>query len=156
MKYINNDSYIVINCDRLLELPDNKNLEDKELIDIKKVINKKYGDLNKINNFKDVYLDIVNYVREHKKKCIIEGNVIQDIDPITSLVGTIIIKRTSVLKSYFRAIKRDYQNQYFMDLEIKRHGKLGKIYRLNNIIKRRLNIFNQAKEIENIIEELNK
>ena len=85
----------------------------------------------------------------------IEGNVIYDIKPISSLKGTVIVKRTGIVKCFIRTIKRDYPISYFLNQEIEKHGKiLGKFYRLKNIIKRRKNIFKIYHEIENIIDEL--
>ena len=50
LKYIDDDDYIVINCDRLFELPSNEK-EDKELTNIRKMLNDKYGKLNMNNDF---------------------------------------------------------------------------------------------------------
>jgi hypothetical protein len=95
------------------------------------------------------------YIKSKNKKALIEGNIIQDIYPITQLKGTIIVKRTAILKCFIRTIKRDYPNKYFLNLEIEKHGRfLGKIYRLKSIIKRRKKIFKYYHNIENIIEEL--
>jgi len=94
-------------------------------------------------------------VKEKNKKTLIEGNIIYDIKLITSLKGTIIIKRIGILKCFIRTIKRDYPNKYFLNLEIENHGKvLGRYYRLKNIIKRRKNIFKIYHQIEKIIDEL--
>ena len=88
------------------------------------------------------------------KKTLIEGNVIYDIKPITALKGTVIVKRTGIVKCFIRAVKRDYPNKYFLNQEIEKHGKiLGKFYRLKNVIKRRKNIFKIYHEIEKIIDE---
>ena len=38
IKYINDDDYIVINCDRLYEMPTDKVVEDKYLTQIKKYV----------------------------------------------------------------------------------------------------------------------
>ena len=46
IKYINNDDYIVINCDRLYEMPTDKVVEDKYLAEIKSMLKKKYGKIN--------------------------------------------------------------------------------------------------------------
>ena len=155
LKYINDDDYIVINCDRLFEMPTDKIIEDKYLTEIKNMLKKKYGKINEGEEFINCYNDILDFVNKKKKKTLIEGNVIYDIKPITLLKGTIIVKRTGIIKCFIRAIKRDYPIKYFLNQEIEKHGKiLGRFYRLKNIIKRRKNIFKIYKEIENIIDDL--
>ena len=152
LKYIDDDDYIVINCDRLFELPSNEK-EDKELTNIRKMLNDKYGKLNMNNNFTNCYNDIVEYILGKNKKGLIEGNVIQNVDP-TILKGKIIIKRTASYKSFKRAVKRDYQNEYFMNLEKEKHKYMYKLTRLYKIRKRRKSVFKQAKDIEQIMDKL--
>lgn len=155
IKYINDENYIVVNCDRLLELPGDICREDIELSKIKKMLIEKYGKIIEGKNFIDSYYDIVLYIKKRKKKAIIEGNLIQDITPITQLKGIVIVKRTGIVKSFIRSVKRDYPNKYFLDKEIEKHGKiLGRFYRLKNIINRRKNIFKYYHNIERIIDEL--
>lgn len=155
IKYINDDNYIVINCDRLYELPENNILEDKYLPDIKNMLKEKYGEISEKQEFIHYYNDILDFIKARKKKAIIEGNVIYDIKPITLLKGTIIVKRTGIIKCFIRAIKRDYPNKYYLNQEIEKHGPFfGKFFRLKNIIKRRKNIFKIYHDIEKIIDEL--
>lgn len=149
LKYLNSDNYIVINCDRLFELPSNEK-EDKELAKIRDLLKEKYETIKMDKEFIKCYNDIIEYVFSKKRKCIIEGNVIQNISP-ELLKGKIIVKRTSIIKSYIRSVKRDYKNKYFMKLEKEKHKYLYRLTRLYKISKRRSNIFKQAKEIENII-----
>lgn len=157
LKYINDDNYIVINCDRLYEMPTDSDIEDKYLSEIKSLLKKKYGKICEGEEFINCYNDILDFIARKNKKALIEGNVIYDIKPITQLKGTIIVKRIGILKCFIRAVKRDYPNKYFLNQEIERHGKiLGKIYRLKNILKRRKNVFKIYHEIENIIDELEK
>ena len=152
LKYIDDDDYIVINCDRLFELPSNEK-EDKELANIRKMLNDKYGKLNMNDDFTNCYNDIVEYILNKNKKGLIEGNVIQNVDP-TILKGKIIIKRTASYKSFKRAVKRDYQNEYFMNLEKEKHKYMYKLTRLYKIRKRRKSVFKQAKDIEQIMDKL--
>ena len=155
LKYINDDDYIVINCDRLYEMPTDKIVEDKYLTEIKNMLKKKYGKIFEGEEFINCYNDILDFINKKKKKALIEGNVICDIKPITLLKGTIIVKRTGIIKCFIRAIKRDYPIKYFLNQEIEKYGKLfGRFYRLKNIIKRRKNIFKIYNEIENIIDDL--
>ena len=153
LKYIENDDYIVVNLDRLFDLPETLKF-DKELIKIQNMLKKKYGSI-KEQEFTEYYFDIINYILDKNKEALIEGNSIQGIEP-SLLKGTIIIKRTAVLKSFIRAVKRDYKNKYFMNLEKKKHKYLYKLTRLCKITKRRTKIFRQAKYIEIIIDELEK
>lgn len=157
LKYISdNDNYIVINCDKLLELPGSNENEDKELSIIRDMLKRKYGKIKTGKDFINCYNDIIDYIKKKNKKVLIEGNLILGIDPITQLKGKVIVKRIGVIKSYIRAVKRDYPNEYFMKLEIEKHGKLGKIYRFKNIAKRRKNIFTIYHTIEKIIDNLSK
>ncbi len=157
LKYINNDDYIVINCDRLFDMPSDDNIEDKYLSEIKNLLKNKYGHICEGKEFINYYNDILTFISNKHKKALIEGNVIYDIKPITLLKGTVIVKRTGLLKCFLRSIKRDYPNRYFLNQEITKHGKvLGKLSRLKNIINRRKNIFKIYHDIEMIIDELEK
>lgn len=152
LRYIDNDNYIVINCDRLFELPSEEK-EDKELSKIRNMLQKKYGKLNIDNDFTKCYIDIVEYILNKNKGGLIEGNVIQSVNP-KDLKGSVIVKRTAVYKSFKRAVKRDYKNEYFMNIEKKKHKYFYKLTRLYKIRKRRKSVFKQAKEIERIIDDL--
>ena len=155
LKYIDNDEFIVVNCDKLLDMPIDDIFEDKFLSDIIKLLKDKYGNIPEGNEFLKCYNDIVDFCEKKNRKLLIEGNLLYDIDPITNIKGTVIVKRTGVLKCFFRTIKRDYPNKYFLDIEIKEHGKvLGRLFRLKNIIKRRTKIFKEVKFIESIIDSL--
>ena len=154
LKYTKDDNYIVINTDRLLSLPMDS-IEDDYTKEIRDILIKKYGSIKEGEEFYKQYLDIIDYINKMKKKPIIEGNLLYDIKPITNLLGTVIVKRTGIHKCYIRSIKRDYPNKYFLNEEIKKHGKvLGRIHRFKNISKRRKNIYKLYHDIESIIEEL--
>ena len=154
LKYTKDDNYIVINTDRLLSLPMDS-IEDDYTKKIRDILIKKYGSIKEGEEFYKQYLDIIDYINKMKKKPIIEGNLLYDIKPITKLLGTVIVKRTGIHKCYIRSIKRDYPNKYFLNEEIKKHGKvLGRIHRFKNISKRRKNIYKLYHDIESIIEEL--
>ena len=148
-KYIDNDNYIVINCDRLLELPSNEK-EDKELSSIRNMLKKKYNTIPTDSKFINCYNDIVNYILNKNKTGVIEGNILRDID-FKSLRGKVIIKRTAIFKSFIRAVKRDYKNNYFMQKEKEKHHYFYKITRFYKITKRRKSIFKEAKDIDKII-----
>lgn len=85
LKYINDDDYIVINCDRLYEMPTDKVVEDKYLTEIKNMLKKKYGKIYEGKEFINCYNDILDFINKKKKKSLIEGNVIYGIKPITLL-----------------------------------------------------------------------
>lgn len=153
LDYINNEEYVIINCDLLYELPDNTAIENKYLIEIREQLKLKYKEIPKGIEFINCYNDIIKYVNNKDKKLIIEGNALLHID----LKGKVIVKRTAIIKCFFRTIKRDYPNEYFLNQEINKHGKiLGRISRLISIIKRRKKIFFEYKIINNIINTLNK
>jgi dephospho-CoA kinase len=157
LKYINDDNYIVINCDRLYELPSNDCVDDKYLEEIRNLLKKKYGKIFEGEEFLKCYNDILEFIKKKNKKALIEGNVIYDIKPITKLKGTVIVKRTGIVKCFIRAVKRDYPNSYFLNEEIKKHGKiLGRFHRFKNIVKRRKNVFRLYHGIEKAIEDLEK
>lgn len=107
VEYLNDDSYIVVNCDALLELPENNRKEDKLLFEIRKKLFKKHGEIKTNKEFIDCYNDIVSYAKNKNKKLLIEGNLILEINPISKLKGTVIIKRTGIIKCFIRTIKRD-------------------------------------------------
>ena len=152
LQYIDDNNYIIINCDRLLELPSNEK-EDQELSKIREFLKEKYGKIKLGEEFINCYNDIVEYILNKEKKVLIEGNAIQDINP-KLLKGKIIIKRTAVFKSFIRAVKRDYKNDFFMQLEKEKHKYLYRLTRLYKITKRRKSIFKDAKEFEKIIDKL--
>ena len=155
LKYINDDDYIVVNCDRLYDMPTDEIVEDKYLIEIRDMLKKKYGKICEGETFINCYNDILDFIKKKNKKALIEGNIIYDIKPIILLKGTVIVKRTGIIKCFIRAVKRDYPIKYFLNQEIENHGKLlGRFYRFKNIIKRRKNIFKIYHEIENIIDDL--
>ena len=117
------------------------------------MLQQKYGKLNIDDDFTKCYIDIVEYILNKKKGGLIEGNVIQSVNP-KDLKGSVIVKRTAVYKSFKRAVKRDYKNKYFMNIEKKKHKYFYKLTRLYKIRKRRKSVFKQAKEIERIIDDL--
>lgn len=129
--YINNKEYIVINCDRLYSNEESTSAT-KDSEKIKKMLLKKHQTIKVEVNFINYYKEIVNYIlKSEKKKVFIEGNALQDIKSVTLLKGTVIVKRTAVFKCFIRAVKRDYKNQYFMNLEMKKYVFFWKYYAIN-------------------------
>ena len=68
LKYINDDNYIVINCDRLYEMPTDKVVEDKYLTEIKDFLKNKYGKICEGEEFVKCYNDILDFIKSKKKK----------------------------------------------------------------------------------------
>ena len=154
LKYIEDDDYIVVNLDSLFDSPGSKE-KDPELPKIRDMLIKKYGYLQDGYDFINYYNDIVEYAKKKNKTLLIEGNSIEDLDP-KDLKGKIIVKRTGVFKSFKRSVKRDYKNEYFMNLEKEKHKYFYKLTRLYKITKRRKKIFKQYKNIENVIDKIEK
>ena len=50
IKYIDDEDYIVINCDRLYEMPTDKTVEDKYLTEIKDILKKNMEKYVKVKN----------------------------------------------------------------------------------------------------------
>ena len=68
LKYITNDDYIVINCDRLLNMPIDDVNEDKYLPEIKEKLINKYGKICEGEEFVNCYNYILSYVKEKTRK----------------------------------------------------------------------------------------
>ena len=124
---------------------------------VREILIHKYGDkINPDKYFeKDYYKEIIKYIGN--KEGYIEGGSIAEIHDISIIKGTVIVKRTGVFKCFIRTIKRDYHNEYFMNEEIKKHGKfIAKFTRLHKVIKRRKKIFKTYHDIEDFINRLEK
>ena len=147
------DKNIVIHLDPVFMPEGSKEHDDSSKV--RKLLIDKYGeDLNPDKFFeKEYYNEIVKYIRD--RDGYIEGGSIGEIQDISIIKGTVIVKRTRVFKCFRRTIKRDYHNEYFMNEEIKKHGKfIAKFTRLHKVIKRRKKIFKTYHNIEDFIERL--
>ena len=69
LKYMNDENYVVINCDRLLELP--SGVEHKELSKIRDILKKKYVTIKEGKEFYKQYIDIIDYIKKENKKALI-------------------------------------------------------------------------------------
>ena len=147
------DESIVIHLDPVFTPLGNDN--HKYSKEVRDLLIKKYGkELNTLN-FEEKYYDvIINYLKDKNKTGYIEGGSIAEIQNVSNLVGTVVVKRTGVLKCLFRTINRDYHNDYFMKKEIELHGKFGKITRFFKVIKRRKKILKSYHAIEEFIDKL--
>ena len=111
--------------------------------------------LREVREETGVDASIIKYIGN--KEGYIEGGSIAEIHDISIIKGTVIVKRTGVFKCFIRTIKRDYHNEYFMNEEIKKHGKfIAKFTRLHKVIKRRKKIFKTYHNIEDFINRLEK
>ena len=152
LKYINDDNYIVVNLDGLFEAPEDA-IRDSALSEVRNMLKEKYGSIKDDENFGNYYNDIINYVLGKNKKLLIEGNSISDLNP-SLLKGKLIIKRTGAIKSFIRAVKRDYKNSYYMSKEKEKHKYFYKITRLHKVVKRRKKIFKEAKYFSKYIDNM--
>ena len=151
---ITKDNNIVVHLDNVYEPVAQKSKHDYSDMVRKNLIENLGKNIKDFDFETKTYPVIINYVKKEKKAVYIEGLSIADIKDINSIKGTVIVKRTGVLKCFIRALKRDYNNEYFMNIEIKKHGKFGKITRLFKITKRRLKIFKTYHVIEQFIDRL--
>ena len=68
LKYIEDDNYIVINCDRLFELPVDNYIDDKHLVEVRNILKEKYKIIPNNEKFIECYNIIVRYAKNNKKK----------------------------------------------------------------------------------------
>lgn len=150
------ESCIVIHLDPLFIEAGNK--YHKYSSEVRKILLDKYGEELKPDLYfeENYYQEIIKYLKKHHKTSYIEGGSIAEIKNASKIIGTVIIKRTGVFKCFIRTLKRDYNNEYYMSLAVKKYGKLAKIYRLRDVIKRRKKIFKTYHKIENFIEKIEK
>lgn len=151
---LDNNSFYVVHLDSVF-IPEGSSFH-KESDDVKKMLIKKYGnDLEPERFFcEKYYSDIVNFSLKFGRPVYIEGGNFSDILDVSVIAGTVIVKRTSVIKCFFRVLKRDYKNEYFMKQSIKKYGRLGKLYRFRDVFKRRIKIFKSYHKIEDFIKRL--
>lgn len=122
--------------------------EENDSRKVREILLKKYKDLEPDKYFEEKYYDeIVNYINKSKKVGYIEGGSIAEIKDISKIKGTIIVKRTPILKCFIRVVKRDYKNPYFR----KGLNRWGLIKRFIHVVKRRKKMFKSYKNIENFI-----
>ena len=126
--------------------------KDETASKVREYLIKKYGDI-KDSEFEKYYLDIIKFLKSDKP-IYIEGGSISEMNDLSIIKGTVIVKRTGVFKCFRRTIKRDYRNKYFMDIEKKNHKHFYKIVRLHKVIKRRKKIFKSYHDIEEFIKRL--
>ncbi len=140
-QYKNNYKYIVITIDNFFFADINE--LDNETKKIRIMLEKKYQKLRPLE-FEYYYLDIVKYAKENIKDkiLVLDGAQIYYCVDYSKIVGNIIIKRTSIMKSFIRALNRDLK-----DIKEKNKSKKEKY----KIIKRRLNQISDYKNLNKFI-----
>lgn len=148
-KYRNNKNYIVIGLDSISSDKDPDTLNN-DVIKLRKILSKKYKSID--SNNLDFYDDIIAFIKKENKKGIIEGGSISNINDISKLKGTVIVKRTARFKCYYRAAYRDFKNPAW------RVGlnKWGLVKRFFHCFKRRFHHIFRQKNIEDFIDRLEK
>lgn len=122
---------------------------------VRKILIDKYKILDLDKYFEEKYYpELVKYLNNKNNTGYIEGGSIADIQDVSNIIGTIVVKRTSVFKCFKRAVKRDYHNEYFMNLEKQKHKYFYKITRYFKVIKRRKKIFKTYHNIEKFIKRV--
>lgn len=146
--YKNKKEYIVIGLDSIYSDNDTDTLNEN-VLELRKILLKKYKNLEITKNM-CYYQDIVDFIVSKNKKGIIEGGFLLNIEDISKLKGTVIVKRTARFKCFYRAVYRDFKNPTF------RIGltKLGLIKRFTHVFRRRFNILYRQKNIERFITNL--
>lgn len=143
--------YIVVHLDPVFTPEASEDSEYSK--EIREYLIDKYGEITD-SEFSKYYKDIIKYLDKYNKIICIEGGSIAEVEDLSILKGTVIVKRTGIFKCFIRVINRDYHNKYFMDLEKKKHKYFYKIVRLRNVIKRRKKIFKSYHLIEDFIKKL--
>ena len=148
IKYHNNSDYIVINFDSISSDSESKTL-NKDVLELREVLLKKFNSL-KLDEM-NYYSTIIDFIKSHNKKGIIEGGHLTHVKDISDFKGTVVVKRTARFKCAYRIVLRDIKNPYYR----KNKTILEKIGRDLHCIKR-FNVIKRQKYIENFIERLEK
>ena len=145
-QFINNNKYIVIGLDSVYNDND-PNTKNEYVLEVRELLLKKYKKLE--NNISLYYDDIIKYIKQKNKIGIIEG-MNSTIEDISIFKGTILVKRTSRFKCYYRSAMRDFKNPVWR----KGLNKWGLIKRFFTCFKRRFKLVYRHKNIEDIINKL--
>ena len=144
-KYRNNNDYIVISLDSITSDKDPYTMND-EILELRNILSKKYNNLSEFNYYKE----IISFIKTKNKKGIIEGGSIANLKDISTLKGTVIVKRTARIKCYYRAAYRDFKNPAWR-VGLNRWGLVKRFF---HCFKRRFHHVFKQKHIENFIERL--
>ena len=103
-KYKDNPTCCIIDTDDLFSTKENVS---KDIINLRKHIIEKYKELpNLIQQFDDIYKDILEYFKKDERLIIIDSAQYRNIKDISILKGDIIIIRTCINNCYNRCIER--------------------------------------------------
>lgn len=150
-KYRNDNNYIVISLDCLYREQDKGNLNE-ETIRINQILKLKFPNQDNEKYFKKYYTEIIKYINKSNKPVIwiLEGQHIYRYLNLEDIKGTLIIKRTCIIKCWKRSIIRHIKRK---KIELKNKQITRKQY-YNNIwywIKRRTKQLKYYKDLNNFI-----
>ncbi len=153
-QYRNDNRFIVISLDCLYRGQDKENMNE-DTIRINELLVQKFPNQNNGKYFRDYYLEILRYIDNYPKKVtfVLEGQQIYRYLDLEDIKGTLIIKRTSILKCWYRSILRHIRKK---KVEL-RSGKITRAKYYQNIwywFKRRTRQVKYYKELNYFLEVL--
>ncbi len=153
-QYRNDSRFIVISLDCLYRGQDKENMNE-DTIRINELLVRKFPNQNNEKYFRDYYLEILRYIDNYPKKVtfVLEGQQIYRYLDLKDIKGKLIIKRTSILKCWYRSILRHIRRK---KVEL-RSGKITRTKYYQNIwywFKRRTRQVKYYKELNSFLEVL--
>lgn len=149
IEYHNNSDYVVIGFDSISSDNDPKTLNE-DVLELRKILLKEFNNL-KLDEM-NYYDTIVNFIKSKNKKGIIEGGHLTHAKDISKFKGTVIVKRTTRFKCFYRSAWRDFKNPvYRVGL-----NKWQILKRFFHCFKRRFHHVFTQKYIEEFIDRLEK
>ena len=120
----------MISLDCLYRGQDKENMNE-DTIRINELLVQKFPNQNNEKYFRDYYLEILRYIDNYPKKVIfvLEGQQIYRYLDLEDIKGKLIIKRTSILKCWYRSILRHIRKK---KVEL-RSGKITRAKYYQNI-----------------------
>lgn len=153
-QYRNDSRFIVISLDCLYRGQDKENMNE-DTIRINELLVRKFPNQNNEKYFRDYYFEILRYIDNYPKKVtfVLEGQQIYRYLDLKDIKGKLIIKRTSILKCWYRSILRHIRKK---KVEL-RSGKITRAKYYQNIwywFKRRTRQVKYYKELNSFLEVL--
>ena len=153
-QYRNNNKYIVISLDCLYRGQDQENMNE-ETRKINKILEDKFPNQDNETYFKEYYYEIVNYINNFDESIlwVLEGQQIYRYLDLEDIKGTLIIKRTGIVKCWKRSIVRHIQKK---KLQLKNKQITKKQYHSNiwYWIKRRTKQIKYYRDLDRFIEKV--
>ncbi len=118
-QYRNDGRFVVISLDCLYRGQDKENMNE-DTARINEILAQKFPEQNNQRYFKEYYCEILHYIENFSRKVtfVLEGQQIYRYLDLKDIKGKLIIKRTSILKCWYRSIlrhirrkKKDFQNR---------------------------------------------